>query len=112
MPTSKHVSSKTSVEFVFLELMSKKSHDFCCAYKIRLTIKLAKAMPMISLFEAISSSTRELLVKSDALDRGFSTQLPLTMANKLRPEVALNSSYRCKIYNFLSIECGNSLINR
>lgn len=58
-----------------------------------LTTRLAKAIPIMSRFVAISSPDSELLVKSDAFDLGSSTHLPLTIANRLCPEVTLNSSY-------------------
>ena len=61
--------------------------------KSALTIKLARAIPIMSRFVAISSPKRELTVKSDAFDLGSSTHLPLTIANKLCPEVTLKSSY-------------------
>jgi len=51
-------------------------------------------MPIMSRFVAISSPKREFPVKSDAFDLGSSTHLPLTIANKLCPEVTLKSSYR------------------
>ena len=62
--------------------------------KSELTIKLARAIPIMSRFVAISSPKREFPVKSDAFDLGSSTHLPLTIANKLCPEVTLKSSYR------------------
>lgn len=59
---------------------------------MKLTIKLAKAIPMISRFVAISSPGSEWLLMSEAFDRGSSTHFPLTVPNKLCPEVILNNS--------------------
>lgn len=59
---------------------------------LELTIILARAIPIMSRFVAISSPKSELPVKSDAIDLGSSTHFPLTIANKLCPEITLNSS--------------------
>lgn len=49
----------------------------------------------------MSSPKSESLVISEALERGSSTHFPLTIPNKLFPEVTLNSSY--KVAKFIAI---------
>lgn len=57
-----------------------------------LTTKLARAIPIMSLFVAISRPWSDFAVKSDAIVAGSSTQFPLTIENNVFPEVILKSS--------------------
>lgn len=81
----KHVSNEPSKMYLYQSFEVKFS-----VYVIGgLTIRLERAMLIMSLFVATAKSRSDSPVNSDAIDLGSSTHSPLTVANKLFPEVVV-----------------------